>query len=441
MSESSTSNTMFEDMMLVLFAILLAGQMFQRGPEILQERFGVSFEGESQYLVAGVALSADTPHGTAVNVPNGASFYTAPGEGEPSGTFAPGTSLVVVGGPETVDGERWWQVEDPATGNMGWVRESNLIQEGAGGIGPATKVGAKARMLLDTTAWTEAGGTVKAAILSKGDLGELTKGPKKKNGSRWWFFDKDSSSDDGWVPEAALLLASDTGWKEGTKVQGGDATSLFERAGDGQVTGLLSKGEKATILGGPVEVQGEMWWLIKTEDGEEGWVKESDLESTGIKTVVKKIIIIIMVIGALATLILLGGIVYVTIRTNQVRAREVERIKSAIPKKTEEPKNERWIKIEEHVASENPNDWRLAIIEADIMLDEVVTKMGYYGDTLGEKLKQVAKGDIEYLDALWEAHKVRNQIAHEGSDFILTQREAKRVVGLYATAFRELRVI
>ncbi len=441
MSESSTSNTVFEDMMLVLFGIFLVGQMFQRGPEILQERFGISFDGENQYLVAGVALSADTPLGTAVNAPNGAVFYSSPGEGDPSGTFAPGTSLTIVGGPETVNGERWWQVEDTATGEQGWVRESSLVREGVGGIGPATKVGAKAKILLDTTAWTEAGGAVKAALLKKGDVGELTIGPKKKNETRWWFFDKDGSSGDGWVPEAVLVLASDTGWEEGSKVRGNETVNLFAQAGGDEVTGLLSKGEKATVLGGPVEVGGGLWWLIKTQEGEQGWVEESALEDAGITSIFKKIVVGIMIIGGLATLILLGGIVYVAIRTNQIRAREAQRIRSAIPEKMEEVKNERWANIERQVASENPNDWRQGILEADIMLDEVVTRMGYYGDTLGEKLKQVARGDIEYLDALWEAHKVRNQIAHEGSDFILTQREAKRVVGLYGTAFKELRVI
>jgi hypothetical protein len=61
------------------------------------------------------------------------------------------------------------------------------------------------------------------------------------------------------------------------------------------------------------------------------------------------------------------------------------------------------------------------------------------GNTLGDKLKQATRGDFKTLDAAWEAHRVRNQIAHEGSDFILTKHEAKRVIALYETVFEEFK--
>lgn len=102
-----------------------------------------------------------------------------------------------------------------------------------------------------------------------------------------------------------------------------------------------------------------------------------------------------------------------------------------------EKKNVRWEQILLHVASENPNDWRLAIIEADIILDEMVKSMGYAGASLGERLKRIEQSDFTSIEAAWEAHKVRNRIAHSGSDFILTQREARRIISLYEQVFRE----
>jgi hypothetical protein len=53
----------------------------------------------------------------------------------------------------------------------------------------------------------------------------------------------------------------------------------------------------------------------------------------------------------------------------------------------------------------------------------------------------VAKGDFKTLDAAWEAHKIRNAIAHEGSDFVLSQRESKRVIGLYEMVFNEFNYV
>ena len=107
----------------------------------------------------------------------------------------------------------------------------------------------------------------------------------------------------------------------------------------------------------------------------------------------------------------------------------------------ETPRNPRLEKIEDSVESENPGEWRVAILEADIMLEEMLEAMGYSGDGIGERLKQIEKSDFNSLDSAWEAHKIRNPIAHEGSEFNLTEREATRVVALYKRVFDEFEYI
>ncbi len=97
----------------------------------------------------------------------------------------------------------------------------------------------------------------------------------------------------------------------------------------------------------------------------------------------------------------------------------------------------RWESIMRHIESANQNDWRQAILEADIILDDLLNKMEYHGESIGEKLKRVEKADFNSLDEAWEAHKVRNQIAHEGSAMQLSQYEAKRVINLYKKVFEE----
>lgn len=104
-------------------------------------------------------------------------------------------------------------------------------------------------------------------------------------------------------------------------------------------------------------------------------------------------------------------------------------------------RNDKWEKITELIASDSPGDWRIAILEADIMLDELVTSMGHHGDTLGDKMKGIEQSDFRTLDMAWEAHKIRNRIAHHGSDFILTHREAKRVIDLFREVFQEFDII
>lgn len=107
----------------------------------------------------------------------------------------------------------------------------------------------------------------------------------------------------------------------------------------------------------------------------------------------------------------------------------------------EEIVNEKWRKVVVHINSNNPSDWKLAILECDIMLGEILEKMGYLQPTIGDKLKAVEPSDFTNIEAAWEAHKIRNSIAHEGSEFVISQREAKRVIGLYESVFREFEYI
>jgi hypothetical protein len=93
-----------------------------------------------------------------------------------------------------------------------------------------------------------------------------------------------------------------------------------------------------------------------------------------------------------------------------------------------------------HTASSNPNDWKLAIIEADIILDDILKQQGYVGSSLGERLKSIGTGELNSLNDAWEAHKIRNRIAHDGADFVLTQRLAEETINRYRRVFTEFGV-
>ena len=109
--------------------------------------------------------------------------------------------------------------------------------------------------------------------------------------------------------------------------------------------------------------------------------------------------------------------------------------------KFEEVKSKRWEVVQKHMASDNPAEWKLAVIEADSMLEAMVKKMGYGGASLGESMKMIKKTDFVTLDDAWKAHKVRNFIAHQGSSFLLSKHQAKEVIGLYGKVFKEFEMI
>lgn len=77
-------------------------------------------------------------------------------------------------------------------------------------------------------------------------------------------------------------------------------------------------------------------------------------------------------------------------------------------------------------------DPRHSVLEGDKLLDLLLSKKGYKGP-LGEKLKKVGKR-LSNIQDLWDAHKVRNRIAHE-LDVKVEPREAKRCVATYKKAY------
>ncbi len=152
------------------------------------------------------------------------------------------------------------------------------------------------------------------------------------------------------------------------------------------------------------------------------------------------------IIAIILSLIFIIGYIYAKIRFAQLYDEQVGLIiagEEAWRNRHANPatRNERWELIQARTTEDNPESWRVAIIEADIMLDETLKNAGYVGQNLGEKLKGANAESFTTLQDAWEAHKVRNEIAHVGRDFILTQKSAQETITRYARVFKEFGVI
>ncbi|MEK7505869.1 MAG: hypothetical protein AAB597_03170 [Patescibacteria group bacterium] len=148
--------------------------------------------------------------------------------------------------------------------------------------------------------------------------------------------------------------------------------------------------------------------------------------------------------SGLVSVVLLSGAVYCIVRTVQLNTEENRKLQGeGFPEDQEStpsenhPGRDKWQKILEHMVSENSNDRRLAILEADIILDDLLDHLGYQGITIGDKLKSAEGTAFKTLQSAWEAHKIRNAIAHEGSEFEIPERESRRIIGLFESVFRE----
>jgi hypothetical protein len=151
---------------------------------------------------------------------------------------------------------------------------------------------------------------------------------------------------------------------------------------------------------------------------------------------------IIVAISFPVALFFLIGIIYCVEQIKTIRKKEeILYDTKTVPAYVEEAQGNpamahAWENVMRHIESPNQNDWKQAIMEADIMLDDILTSMGYQGESIGEKLKRASSGDFKSLDDAWEAHKVRNQIAHE-PNFTLGHHEAKMTIGRFRKVFEE----
>lgn len=98
-----------------------------------------------------------------------------------------------------------------------------------------------------------------------------------------------------------------------------------------------------------------------------------------------------------------------------------------------------WKRITKRLETTSESEYKLAIIEADNLLNKILARMGYKGEGLENKLKQVTEIVIPNLDSLAKAHKLRNDIIYN-PDYRLTFDQTKKILDIYEETFRNLQI-
>lgn len=136
-----------------------------------------------------------------------------------------------------------------------------------------------------------------------------------------------------------------------------------------------------------------------------------------------------MAIYFLLIILVVGGIAFalVTYFAGKRRAiSETERVRI----------REMWSSVDLLMADEREASWVKAVFEADKILDYVLTLKNVAGANLGEKLKN-GKNLFSTVQVAWDAHKLRNHLAHE-VDVKLARHEAERAVRFFKESLRQL---
>jgi len=97
----------------------------------------------------------------------------------------------------------------------------------------------------------------------------------------------------------------------------------------------------------------------------------------------------------------------------------------------------RWEKIIKRLETGIESEYKLAIIEADGMLDDILKTVGYTGETIGDRLAQLTTETLANIEQVKEAHKIRSSIIHD-PDYRLTLDKARSILAIYKKAMKDL---
>lgn len=99
-----------------------------------------------------------------------------------------------------------------------------------------------------------------------------------------------------------------------------------------------------------------------------------------------------------------------------------------------------WKQIQKRLKAGDANNLKLAVLEADRILDEILNLAGYPGDNLNEWLENTTVAQIPNIEELRQVHKVRDRLVAE-PDFTLTLGEAEIAINIYKKTFVDLGLI
>jgi len=99
----------------------------------------------------------------------------------------------------------------------------------------------------------------------------------------------------------------------------------------------------------------------------------------------------------------------------------------------------KWLGIENQFKRDEESSYHLCVLNADKLLDQALRERGIKGETMGERMK-AAQTTWSNANAVWVAHKLRNQIAHE-SDVHVSYDDARRALAGFKQALKDVGAI
>lgn len=139
--------------------------------------------------------------------------------------------------------------------------------------------------------------------------------------------------------------------------------------------------------------------------------------------------------------IFLAGFIYSLRRGLKFRPHfKHKRKKKTVPTVKRQVVLEQWMGVTRKMETGTPDSMKVAIIDADKLVDGILKIAGIKGEHMADRLAAIATDNYVSYNRLWEAHRLRNQLVHS-TDFTISKTQAQNAISSYEAFLKEIGVL
>lgn len=141
------------------------------------------------------------------------------------------------------------------------------------------------------------------------------------------------------------------------------------------------------------------------------------------------------------TIFFLSAVIYFMVNSSYLKYKFIEDVSEFISYQAyglREIAN-RWKKIQNKTESGIESEYKLAVIEADDFLSEILEDRGFAGESFEELVNNAGRIILPNLDEILSAHEIRNSIVYE-PDYKIDLDQIKKTLSIYESAIKNIGV-
>lgn len=146
------------------------------------------------------------------------------------------------------------------------------------------------------------------------------------------------------------------------------------------------------------------------------------------------------IISLISIPLLLWGIIHYA-RKLKILPKKIEQIKAwfGLNEVFETPSKSKkqWQAIEELLLENYSSSWKLAVVKADALIENLLKQLGFKGNNLEELINSLKLRGYQNLNLLEGAHAVSKEIL-ANRDYSISQKEAQSIVEIYKKFWQEI---